>query len=194
MTDMAEATRHGSHAHWAWGSATPERLALMEIVVHGIEREIAGKDVVDLGPGDGSITKILAKHARKVYAVDSDRELNSLLAKNCADIKNIVPVPSDSRRMALDDSSVDVVFSSSSFHDLPEGYEREIARVLRDGGTTIVFDWKRVRTEFGPPMQIRLDAKTVEKRFAAVGLIKIMEKGYGTHYLLVFRKPKIANA
>ena len=179
-------SRHGHHMHW--GSASPERLALMRQVIDEIAGYIESKELVDLGSGDGSITKILAERCKRVYAVDNDRELLQLLSDNCKGIENIVPILSETERIALGNGTVDAVFSSSSFHDMPSGYENEMARVLRAGGFAIVFDWNESRTAYGPPSEIRLSKDAVTKKFVAAGFSIIKEKDYETHYLLVFRK------
>lgn len=187
MTPVHEPQHGGHHMHWGWSS--PDRLELMERVVGEIKPYIEGRSVVDLGSGDGGITKILASHASTVYAVDNDSMMLGALAENCKGIPNIEPLLSKGAAIPLKDGSAGAVFASNSFHDMPRGYEAEIHRVLEPEGFAVVFDWKKAHIyNGGPPLSIRLDQETVAKRFAALGFSKVMERDYGTHYLLVLQK------
>jgi ubiquinone/menaquinone biosynthesis C-methylase UbiE len=184
--EMDTRSGEGHHAYMR----SEERIRFMRNVVEDIKGYIDGSKVVDLGSGDGSITKLLSRYAKEVYAVDSSESMLAEMAENCSSIPNIVPLLSPQDRLMIDDESIDVVFSSSSFHDLPKGYESEIARVLRPNGHAVIFDWKKADSKSppGPPQSIRLNKNAVVKRFGLAGLSKITEKDYAHQYLLIFEK------
>jgi len=175
------------HRHDHFGRFSEERISMAKKAVMDFKEYILGKVVVDMGSGDGSITKLLSEYALYVYAVDHDEDLLNILKKNCEGIKNIMPTLTDSSHISLDDSFADVVFSANSFHDLPQGHEKEFKRILKLGGYAIIFDWKKIDTPFGPPMNIRLDKIEVKRRFESLGFSLSLEKDYDTHYLLIFK-------
>jgi SAM-dependent methyltransferase len=173
--------------HEHFGRFSEERISMAKKAIGDFKEYIAGKVVVDMGSGDGSITKLLSNYALYVYAVDHDEDLLNILKKNCEGIKNIIPTLTESSHISLEDYFAEVVFSANSFHDLPHGYEKEFKRILKHGGHAIVFDWKKIDTPFGPPMNIRLDQVEVKKRFESLGFSLALERDYDTHYLLIFK-------
>ncbi|MGC8580939.1 MAG: class I SAM-dependent methyltransferase [Thermoplasmata archaeon] len=178
------------HRHDHFGKFSEERISMAKKAIEDFKDYISGKVVVDMGSGDGSITKLLSGYALYVYAVDHDEDLLNILKKNCEGIKNVIPTLTESSHISLDDSFAEVVFSANSFHDLPLGYEKEFQRILKKKGYVIIFDWKKVDTPFGPPMDIRLDQIEVKKRFGSLGFSLALEKEYDTHYLLIFKNNK----
>ncbi len=140
---------------------------------------------VDLGAGGGSFSKIISKYAKKLYSADVSDEAIKTMKDNLLDFKNIEIIKVGDDRLPFDDSSVDLVFAANSFHDLPKGYEKEISRVLKEGGRFIDLDWKKESTEFGPPLSIRLSEEDVKRKFEAYSFKEVKRIDLSTHYMLI---------
>ena len=107
-----------------------------------------GKDVVDLGAGEGDLVMLLARYAKSVTAVDQSqgmlREVEQRAAViGCAD--KVKVCEGDLESLPLDDESADAVFLSQALHHAaqPEKAVSEAARILRKGGTLILLDLNR---------------------------------------------------
>lgn len=104
-----------------------------------------GMTAVDLGAGDGYISRTVAGYVKKVIAVDISGEmLNVLKDKAKADgIKNIETLESDGQDVDLEDGSADVIFANMYLHhiDEPQLAIKEIGRLVKPGGTVFLADY-----------------------------------------------------
>lgn len=103
--------------------------------------ELAGKRVIDIGSGDGGLTRLMTKHGAHVVGVEcSAAQLAAArAAKPVADETFVEGV---AERMPAEDASVDIVVFFNSLHHVPmAGQETaiaEAARVLKTGGLLYV--------------------------------------------------------
>lgn len=101
--------------------------------------------IVDLGAGDGFISRAVSRYVDKVIAIDLSPEmLKQLTIKaNKEGIKNIQTIVGDGLELPLDDSSVNVVCASMFLHHIeaPELAIKEIYRVLKPGGIVFIADF-----------------------------------------------------
>ncbi len=65
--------------------------------------------VVEIGPGLGILTEQLSKHARKVIAVELDRNIIPVLKKNLTGVENVEIVHQDALRFPLPDEPYKLV-------------------------------------------------------------------------------------
>jgi ubiquinone/menaquinone biosynthesis C-methylase UbiE len=142
--------------------------------------------VADLGSGTGRFTIPLAKEIGengKVFAVDISKESLTILKENAdrEKLNNIEIVYGDiSKKIPLDDNSIDVAFMANVFHDiLYEGNESivlsEIKRILKNNGRLIILEFKKIRGPPGPPIFMRISHDE---------LINILNKnGFSAKYL-----------
>jgi SAM-dependent methyltransferase len=144
--------------------------------------------VVDLGSGGGAVSKLISKYVGRLYSVDISEDAIEAMRKNLAGLRNVEIMKVEERGMPFKESSVDLVFAANSFHDLPNGYEREIDRVLRRGGKFIDIDWKDEMTESGPPLSIRLSEREVKAKLEPYAMREVKMVDIGTHYMLIFLK------
>jgi len=149
---------------------------------------IIGKDIADLGAGEGSITKLMADYANKIFAVDNNENMLALLKEKCENLKNVYTILSASNKINIENNYVDVVISISSFHDLPVGYENEMDRILKNNGVAIILDWKKEKSNQGPPYDIRLSEEIVINKWNKLNFSLVSRKDYNTLYLLVFKR------
>lgn len=105
----------------------------------------AGKQVADLGAGEGALTLILATFAAKVTAVDLSPEMLRYVTDKaneagCAD--RVHTAEGDLESLPLPDACVDAAFLSQSLHHAatPERAVTEAARIIRPGGLLILLD------------------------------------------------------
>ncbi|MCX7923200.1 MAG: methyltransferase domain-containing protein [Clostridia bacterium] len=101
--------------------------------------------VIDLGAGDGYISRAIAKFVKKVLAVDISREMLKELKKKAKEssIRNIQTVESDGQEIPVEDEAVDMVCASMYLHhmDQPEVALKEIYRVMKYGGKIFLADF-----------------------------------------------------
>lgn len=122
--------------------------------LHLIQGQIAGYDrpleVLDLGTGPGFFAIILSQLGWKVRAVDCTAEMIRHARSN-ADHYGVAPefAVMDNHHLDYADQSFDLLISRNVTWTLerPEEAYREWARVLRPGGTLLIFDsnWYRYR-------------------------------------------------
>lgn len=101
--------------------------------------------VLDLGAGDGYLSRAIAKLVKKVIAVDISKEMLKELKKKAREenIKNIEAVESDGQEMPVENSAIDVACASMYLHHIeePEIAVREMCRVLKPGGRVFLADF-----------------------------------------------------
>lgn len=103
-----------------------------------------GMTLVDLGAGDGYLSRAVSPHVDRVIAVDiSDAMLKELSRKAASEgLNNIKTVLSDGLDMPLSDNSADIVCANMFLHHIEEPLmaAREMYRVLRPGGKVFIAD------------------------------------------------------
>jgi ubiquinone/menaquinone biosynthesis C-methylase UbiE len=115
--------------------------ALIDPVTLRLVGNCARKDVLDLGCGNGYLSRRLARKGARVTAVDSSpRMIKNAKSHDPRNALKIRYVRSNADRLtALPNSSFDMVVANMSLMDIEdaEGAIREAARVLRNGGRLV---------------------------------------------------------
>lgn len=97
---------------------------------------IDGTAALDLAAGTGKLTTLLVDRFEVVHAVEPLAGMRAVLARNVP-AANVLA--GSAERIPLDDSSVDAAFVAEAFHWFDStAAVRELARVLRPGGTLLV--------------------------------------------------------
>ncbi len=92
--------------------------------------------ILDLAAGTGVVTRELVGRAARVFAVEPDERMRTVLAARCPGAEVL---DGQGEAIPLPDASVDAVLISAAWHWLdPERAVPEITRVLRVGGTLSV--------------------------------------------------------
>ncbi len=101
--------------------------------------------LVDLGAGNGLISRFTARYVKKVIAVDISGEMLRELHRKAKSegIQNIEIMESDALDVPLADSSADVVCSIMFLHHIeqPELAIQEMYRLVKPGGKLFVADF-----------------------------------------------------
>lgn len=105
----------------------------------------AGRDVADLGAGEGDLTLLLARFARSVVALDASAEMLKHLGARLRKEERGTTVnllQGELEELPILSDSVDAVFLSQALHHVgqPAVAIREAARILRPQGWLIVLD------------------------------------------------------
>lgn len=133
---------------WAYASGDRDRWQQSERVVGSLDIG-PGDRVADLGAGGGYFTFRLAEAVGsegRVLAVDVDEAMNAALAQDVADrgVSNIEIVLAASDDPRLAPASVDLVFTSNTYHHIEDrvAYFRRVSKALSDGGRVAIIDFK----------------------------------------------------
>ncbi len=105
-------------------------------VIDGLD---LGDDVLEVGPGPGRTTDVLATKVARLTAVEVDEELASALAARMGG-SNVEVVHGDATNLPFADGRFSTALSFTMLHHVPsvEAQDKllaEVARVLRPGGT-----------------------------------------------------------
>ncbi|MEJ2698182.1 MAG: class I SAM-dependent methyltransferase [Desulfuromonadales bacterium] len=131
----------------------------------------------------------------RVYAIDLWEEGIDALKQEVArlGLKNLSPLLGDvSRRIPLDERSIDVCLMATVLHDLIEDGAAvetmvEVVRVLKPGGRLAVVEFRKVEGPPGPPASVRLTPEDTEEFLRPFGFRKTGLSDVGPYnYLMTF--------
>ena len=110
-----------------------------------------GRDVLDVGCGTGFHLPLFAATARRVVGVEPHPDLLRLAARRVRSLPHVSLLAGAAQVLPLPDASVDVVHARWAYFFGPgcEPGLRELARVVRRGGTAYVIDNDATRSTFG---------------------------------------------
>ena len=111
----------------------------------------SSRDLLDLGCGSGFHLPRFAASARRVYGVEPHPALLRLAMRRTRSLANVSLLAGTAQAVPLPDASVDVVQARWAYFFGPgcEPGLRELARVVRRGGTAFVIDNDATRSTFG---------------------------------------------
>lgn len=104
-----------------------------------------GADVLEVGPGYGATTDVLAGSVPKLTAVEIDEELAAMLTERFAAHANVSVLRGDATQMDLPDGRFSGAVSFTMLHHVPTAALQdrllaEMTRVLRPGGVLVAGD------------------------------------------------------
>ncbi len=99
-----------------------------------------GSQLVEIGVGTGKATTPFLEAGCRVRGVELGDKLSAFAAGKFRDYGNFAVHCGDFMEFPLEDGSVDMVYSATAFHWLPqEAAYRKIRRCLKHGGTLSIF-------------------------------------------------------
>jgi ubiquinone/menaquinone biosynthesis C-methylase UbiE len=188
---MNDRTFRAAHAHKLDDPRRREWLPPGD-VLHALP-SLKGITVGDIGAGTGYFTLPMAQlpeGPQLIYAVDIQAEMLSLLqsklsAEEAAKVRLINGSATES---TLPDGSCDLLLLANIWHELDDTANvlAEARRVLKQGGTLAILDWRAdVEPEFGPPMEHRISADLVEKQLTESGGSNLNQQQIGRYSYLI---------
>ncbi|MBC8876965.1 MAG: methyltransferase domain-containing protein [Planctomycetes bacterium] len=150
----------------------------------------AGMIVADVGAGTGLFTRPFAAKVSpngKVYAVDVTEQFVKHVEKTCREegLTNVVGVVSKPTSAELPAGSIDLVFTSDTYHHFEYPYKMlaSIRGSLRDTGILVIVDRKKA------DKHVRADQATVKEEVTKAGFQLLEEKDVTeSQYLMRFAK------
>ncbi|GEA34088.1 class I SAM-dependent methyltransferase [Clostridium diolis] len=150
-----------------------------------------GDVMADIGCGIGYFTipasKIVGKNG-KILALDiSDEMLQDVEEKIIEnDISNVEAILTEENHLKLESNSVTFAFASNIIHEVEEKerFLNEIKRIICPEGKIAILEWEKIDSNFGPPIERRLDRMDLiklldELNFSTISTIDIGEDFYG---------------
>lgn len=173
-------------AEWA---ETVQRY-ILPWVMDGVD---LGDDVLEIGPGPGRTTDVIAEAVPKLTAVELDENLASALAARAP--SNVEVIQADATDMPLPDGRFSAALSLTMLHHVPtpelqDAIFVEVARVLRSGGIFTGQD-SRDSDEFRElhvdDICVPIDPETLAARLTAAGFneVLVQPNDYATRFRAV---------
>lgn len=101
--------------------------------------DFSDASVLEIGCGNGRMTRFIAQHFKKVYAVDISSRMIDLARQRLAGLGNIEFLITNGNKLPVQNDSADLVFSYIVFQHFPtktmvEENLREIRRIQKNNG------------------------------------------------------------
>ena len=125
--------------------------------------------IADIGAGTGYFACRFANHAGKVYAVDIDKDLLAIAAKNAPpNLVTVLAAPDDPK---LPPNSVDIVFFCDVLHHIENrtAYYAKLAKGLKPGGRIVNSDFYKKQLPIGPPPEMKLSDDQIISELGQAG-------------------------
>jgi SAM-dependent methyltransferase len=155
-----------------------------------------GDDVLEVGPGPGRTTDLLAERVARLTAVEVDPLLAAPLRERLAGT-GVEVICADATRSGLPSDRFSAVTCFSVLHHMPspEYQDRlfaEVSRVLRPGGVYVgqdSLDLDFIRAGHEDDTFVPVDPDRFPQRLSAVGLGDTRIETNDFHFLFLSRKP-----
>jgi ubiquinone/menaquinone biosynthesis C-methylase UbiE len=188
---MNERRFNAAHAHRLDDPTRRVSLPPAEVLAAMVLR--SGETIADVGAGTGYFSLPLAQAVGpqgKVYAVDAQEEMLSLLRKKLDEtaLANVELIHAEANNTGLPASSCDHFFIANVWHEFDDhaAVLRESARVLKVGGRIAILDWRTdVEPVAGPPLEHRLDSSHAMDALRSSGFQKVATANVGLYSWLV---------
>lgn len=167
-----------------------EILPPFEVLTHIGLRE--GDVIADIGCGIGYFTfpasQIIGKSG-KIFAMDILPEMLEEVNKEAEEnnIANIFTILTEENDLKIPSETVTVALISNVMHETEdkEKFINEVGRILTNNGRICIIEWQKVQSEFGPPLEHRLDEEYVQDLLQGAGFKNISTKRIGEYFYAV---------
>lgn len=150
-----------------------------------------GDVLADIGCGIGYFTIPAAEivgEDGKVFAMDISQEMLGEVEIKVKDnnISNVKTILTKGNDFKLENDKITIAFISTVLHEIEdkEKFLIGVKRLLSSNGRIAIVEWEKVRGEFGPPSEERLDKIDLKEMldklgFSNISTISIGENFYG---------------
>jgi SAM-dependent methyltransferase len=143
-----------------------------------------GDDVLEVGPGYGATTDVLAEVVPRLTAVEIDEELAAFLTDRFANKRSVLIVRGDATALELPDGRFSGAASFTMLHHVPTANAQdrlfaEVARVLRPGGRFVAGDSvasPEIEAGHEGDTYNPIDPALLQDRLEAVGFVAVEVK------------------
>ena len=146
-----------------------------------------GMDIADIGAGTGFYTRLFASAVGpegKVYAVDIAENFVDEIVSQAGDtgMRNIIGIVNSQKETGLKNSSIDIAFVCDTYHhfEYPRTMLRSINNALRQGGSLIVIDFRKIKgvSSNWVMTHSRANKETVIKEIESEGFVLTEDKDF----------------
>lgn len=160
--------------------------------------DLEGKVIADIGAGTGFFAKRLAQRAGKVIAIDIDqRFLNYIDSLKVLEISPEAASRLETRLAVpnhpnLKPGEADIILIVNTFMYIPnkKAYLKILHECLADEGRLFIIDFKKKRTEIGPPSEVRLPLHEIEELLYETGYEEIKANDTALDYQYIISGQK----
>ncbi|GMR01569.1 MAG: methyltransferase domain-containing protein [Gammaproteobacteria bacterium] len=140
----------------------------------------SGMDVADIGAGTGLLTRLFAPAVGpkgKVYAVDiAENFIDEIISQaEDAGMNNVIGIVNSQKDTGLKAGSIDLAFVCDTYHhfEYPRTMLRSIHHALRQGGSLIVIDFRKIQgvSSKWVMSHTRADKETVIREIESEGFV-----------------------
>ena|SRR5579863_5302687 len=196
---MQEAAYRKDLSHITWDEVYARQVQRGPLVGEWMDalRLKPGDRVLDVGPGPGFVTFVLAERVGPlglIYAVDPSAEALAYLQRLQAErhIANIKTFVADAATVDLPGATLDAALIAMVLHhtDDPPAIMRNVARLLRPGGLAAIAEFRPDGPcEHGPPRDHRLAPQQLRTWCDAAGLTTLDERRQSPeHYMVLVQR------
>ena len=151
-----------------------------------------GDIIADIGSGIGYFTfpasEIVGSEGI-VYAMDISSEMLNEIEKIIKDkhIFNIEVVKTTESELLIDDDIVNYAFISTVLHEVDklDSTLQEIKRIMIQDGKIAIIEWKKVKSDFGPPVGHRLDSNMLIEKLKEIGFRDIKKSDLNEYFYTI---------
>ena len=155
------------------------RVAKDELVPFGVDGVQLGDDVLEIGPGFGATTRVLAQRTARLSVVELDPRYCERLRTELPN-RTVTVTQGDATALPYPDVRFSAVVCFTMLHHIPTVAQQdqafaEVARVLRPGGTfagtdTLGVGWVFRAIHIGDTLNL-VDPDALRERLESAGLI-----------------------
>ena len=148
-----------------------------------------GDVMADIGCGIGYFTIPASKivgDSGNIFAMDISSEMlqDVEIKIKSNDISNIEIILTEENDLKLEDNKITFAFISTVLHeaDEKENFLKEIKRIISPKGKIAIVEWQKIISDFGPPIDHRLDKMDLIKVLDTVGFSNISTIDIGENF------------
>lgn len=155
-----------------------------------------GDIMADIGCGIGYFTMPASKivgDSGRIFAMDIMPEMLQEVEKKVKkeNISNVETVLTEENHLKFEEGKISFAFISNVLHEAEDKEKLlwEIKRIISPEGRIAVIEWQKIISEFGPPLEHRLDKTDLVETLVTLGFSNISAIDIGENFygLIAYR-------